>query len=285
VDASLITGSKSEVQIDASIQIKVRGIVPIILSVGVAQNGEVQADASTAAKFAGQIVVDGSINAFQNSEISVVASVVVEGRIAGQITVVSSVVVARGSQVQVSAQVGVIFLGVVTKPASIVAKQNAQIVITVSVNVLQGGGGVQIDASITATQNEEVFVDASVQADVLVIVDGQVLVAASMQADYRIGLDDRSGVLEKAYIPNSGRFVTRNGTLFIVDNETLRQRQEATQGFGWGLDLITNPPGELIVDTDKPGSVPLQYKIDRDGGQFGMGVLRIEIPDDWEKVV
>ena len=71
--------------------------------------------------------------------------------------------------------------------------------------------------------------------------------------------------------------------LFIVDNETLRMQQLPAEGFGWLVDLITNPPGEIIVDTTKPGSYPLQYKLDRDGGRFNMGVLRIEIPDDWIK--
>jgi len=283
VPASVEVIQNGAIQVDASVQVLQNGIVQIIASIGVAQNGEVQVAASIAADIGGRVQVDASINASQNGEVEVVASIGVLLRIDGQVTVDGSINALQNNQVQVAASIQAVSLAAVIASASIVVRQNAQVTVPVSINVLQAGGEVQIDASIGAKQNSQVVVAASIQAAVFTIVDGQVQVGASIQADFRVGLDDRSGMVERDYIPNSGRFVVRNGTLFIVDNETLIRKQKPPEGFGWDLDLITNPPGELLVDTTKPGSYPLQYKIDRDGGEFGMGVLRIEIPDDWIK--
>jgi len=276
VDASIVVEQNGEVQVAASINTKVQGLVPIIASIGVLQNGIVQVAASIAVDIGGRVQVDASINASQNGEVEVVASIGVLLRIDGQVTADGSINALQNNQVQVAASIQAVSLAAVIASASIVVRQNAQVTVPVSISVLQGGGKVQIDASIGAKQNSQVAVAASIQAAVFTIVDGQVQVGASIQTDFRVGLDDRSGAVERDYIPNSGRFVVRNGTLFIVDNETLIRRQKPPEGFGWDLD-------ELLVDTNKPGSYPLQYKIDRDGGEFGMGVLRIEIPDDWIK--
>ena len=209
----------------------------------------------------------------------------------GEVQIAASVGVKQQGRVQIVSQVQVTFgvPGQVQFAASVEAGFQAQVQFASSMEVLLPAsilpGEVQFDASVETKLGGQVQAVASM--GVVFSFTGEVQFAASVQADFRVGLADLHAKSQDVYIPNEGRFVTRGGRLFIVDTETLHAQGLPNEGLGWQIDLSPSPGVVRVFDdggaNPRQQATGLQYRLDRVGGQFDMGVLRIEIPDDWHK--